>query len=34
MKLIDAKNLDYRILNEELRQTNDDCIIEGCCGQR
>ena len=34
MKLIDAKNLDYKTLNEELRQTNDDCIIEGCCGQR
>ena len=34
MKLIDAKNLDYKTLNEELRQTNDDCTIEGCCGQR
>lgn len=34
MKLIDAKNLDYKTLNEELRQTNEDCIIEGCCGQR
>ena len=34
MKLIDAKNLDYKTLNEELRQANEDCTIEGCCGQR
>ena len=34
MKLIDAKNLDYKTLNEELRRTDSDCTIEGCCGQR
>ena len=34
MKLIDAKGLDYRALNNELRQTNENCTIEGCCGQR
>ena len=34
MKLIDAKNLDYWALNEELRQTDEDCTIDGCCGQR
>ncbi|MBR4060144.1 MAG: glutamate synthase, partial [Lachnospiraceae bacterium] len=34
MKLIDAKNLDYRTLNEELRKADEDCTIEGCCGQR
>lgn len=34
MKLIDATNLDYRTLNETLRQTDEDCIINGCCGQR
>ena len=34
MKLIDAKNLDYRTLNEELRQADEACTIDGCCGQR
>ena len=34
MKLIDAKDLDYRTLNEELRKADEDCTIEGCCGQR
>ena len=34
MKLIDAKNLDYKTLNEELRQADGDCTIDGCCGQR
>lgn len=34
MKVIDATNLDYRTLNEILRQTEGDCTIEGCCGQR
>ena len=34
MKLIDATDLDYRTLNEALRQTDVDCTIEGCCGQR
>lgn len=34
MKLVNAKNLDYKILNEELRKADEDCIINGCCGQR
>ena len=34
MKIINATNLDYKAVNEELRETNSDCIIEGCCGQR
>lgn len=34
MKLIDATDLDYRTLNEDLRQTNENCTIENCCGQR
>ena len=34
MKIIDATNLDYKAVNEELRKTNSDCTIEGCCGQR
>lgn len=34
MKMIDATNLDYRTLNEMLRQTEDDCTIDRCCGQR
>ncbi len=34
MKIIDAANLDYRALNEALRQTGEACTINGCCGQR
>ena len=34
MKIIDAANLDYRLLNEALRMTSSDCTIESCCGQR
>ena len=34
MKIIDATDLDYKTLNERLRQTNEDCVIDGCCGQR
>lgn len=34
MKLIDATDLDYRTLNETLRQADEDCTIGGCCGQR
>ena len=34
MKIINAANLDYRLLNEALRMTSSDCTIEGCCGQR
>lgn len=34
MNVIDAANLDYRTLNEALRQTEGDCTINRCCGQR
>lgn len=34
MKVINAENLDYKAINEALRQTEGECIIEGCCGQR
>lgn len=34
MKLIDATDLDYKTLNKKIRQTNEDCTIDGCCGQR
>ncbi|MFR1767364.1 MAG: glutamate synthase [Lachnospira sp.] len=34
MKLIDVTDLDYKALNEKLRETDKDCTIEGCCGQR
>ena len=34
MKVIDAAALDYKTLNEVLRQPEHDYVIEGCCGQR
>ncbi len=34
MKIIDATGLDYKILNEKLRDTDSEYIIDGCCGQR
>ena len=34
MKQIDAKELDFRTLNERLRQATDDIEILNCCGQR
>ncbi len=34
MKQIDAKELDFRTLNERLRQETDDIEILNCCGQR
>lgn len=34
MKIIYATDLDYKTINEEIRHTDDDCTIEGCCGQR
>ena len=34
MKIIDATALDYKTLNEVLRQPEHDYIINGCCGQR
>ena len=32
--LLNVKGLDYKALNEGLRQTEGDCYIVGCCGQR
>ena len=34
MRLIDATNLDYKTLNEQLRQADGDYTIDGCFGQR
>ena len=31
---IDVTNLDYKYLNDLLRDTTGDCTITGCCGQR
>lgn len=32
--LIDATNLEYQDLNKLIRETNDTCTIDNCCGQR
>ena len=32
--LLNAKNLNYRVLNETLRKADGDCNIIECCGQR
>ncbi len=32
--LLNAKNLNYRVLNEILRKVDGDCNIIECCGQR
>ncbi len=32
--LLNAKNLNYRVLNETLRKVDGDCNIIECCGQR
>lgn len=34
MRIIDAANLDYRAVNEALREAETDYIVKGCCGQR
>ena len=34
MQTIDAADLDYRAINEALREAGNDFIIEGCCGQK
>ena len=34
MTFINAEGLDYRALNEKLRQGDGECTIAGCCGQR
>lgn len=32
--LINADNMDHRALNEQIRNVGDECIVNGCCGQR
>lgn len=32
--IIDAKDLDYKALGDILRETQEECTITGCCGQR
>lgn len=34
MEIIDAKNLDYKAVNEALRNSDDACTIQNCCGHR
>lgn len=34
MQIIDAASLDFKTLNETIRSTADDIVIERCCGQR
>lgn len=34
MKQIDVTNLDYKTVNDFLRETTEDCTITGCCGHR
>ena len=34
MQIIDAANSDYKTVNEAIRNADNNCIIEGCCGQR
>ena len=34
METINASALDFKALNERLRQSGTDCTIEHCCGQR
>lgn len=32
--VIDAKDMDYKALNDAIRQAGRDCTLTGCCGQR
>lgn len=32
--ILNASNFDYKILNDSIRQVNENCVIENCCGQR
>lgn len=32
--ILNAKNLDFKSLNQRLRQADSECRISGCCGQR
>jgi len=32
--IINAEDLGHRALNEIIRSSNGDCVLDGCCGQR
>ena len=32
--LLDVKELDYKVLNDNLREIKENCTVTGCCGQR
>ena len=32
--LLDVRDLDYKQLNQKIRQSDSECHIAGCCGQR
>lgn len=34
MIVINVESLDFKTLNNKLRDTEDDCVIKGCCGHR
>ncbi len=34
MQVIDAANLDYKCLNERIRNADENVILENCCGHR
>lgn len=34
MKNINVKDIDYKAINDALRNETDDCKLTGCCGQR
>lgn len=34
MKSIKVTHMNHQTLNDQLRQIEGDCILEGCCGQR
>lgn len=34
MTLIQAEGLDHRAINEAIRSGGEQCVIQGCCGQR
>lgn len=34
MKLLQVKGMDFKEVNERIRNCGDDCTLIGCCGQR
>jgi len=32
--LLDATGMDFKVLNQQLRQADTECQVVGCCGQR